>query len=413
VERHNLVAVAAAFFSLAASLGAQTEQVDVEWMLANGQATVTNSPLDIGVIGHVFDGDTSTLARTESVNPMVVTLSFATPKHLATSRVWFLGGDNRWRVETADSVADLDAGTGTFRVALDWATDAEETWQSRPFTAPISCRAVRLKLERLTRDDYVHLNEWQLFLLDRPFVITALRKAGADLELTWNSSLNQWYEVQTSENLASWSGVGFTKGSENETTFPVAAPLGDHGFFRVRKALPEGRPSIARRVLVLNIDPILEAHGGQRLSQYLGWNDPHLLNAAYLQDLGTASGGYVQWQVTHWVDLDLWPRKTDGYQDTDASYLQSWFDPQQYPWHSPDAADYDAILDLPLVSLNNKTAHEMAAAGKWMRSFGGAVLISASSPRFPGVSRARIGVSFRAVYAARKRGTVTLLLLCR
>lgn len=363
------VAVTAALFSLLTSLVAQTGQVDVAWALSNGQATVTNSTIDIGPIGNVFDGNTSTLARTQSINPMVVTLSFATPKQLMGSRTWFLAGDNRWRVETADTVAELDATTGTFRIALDWATGSEATWQDRSFTAPITCRAVRLKLERLTGDDYVHLNEWQLFLLERPFVITDLRRIGADLELTWNSSLNQWYEIQSSANLANWNGVGFQKGSENATVFQMVTPSGDRGFSRVRMALAEERPSVTRRVLVLNIDPVLEAQGNRRLDQYLGWNDSHMLTTNYLNDLSTASGGYVQWQVVAWVDLDLWPQQEDGFAYTDTTYFQSWNNPAQYPWHTNafgqlSTADYAVLLDMPLPSLSNKTAHQMAASGE-------------------------------------------------
>ena len=339
-------------------------QVDVASLLANAQATVTNTTIDIGPIGNAFDGNTNTLARTQSVNPMVVTLSFATPKQLIRSRVWFLAGSNRWRVETADSIADLDAASGTFHIALDWATDNDSAWRDRSFAAPITCRAVRLKLQRLTGDNYVHLNDWQLYVLDRPFVVTDLQSSGPNWQLTWNSSLNQWYEVYSSPDLTNWSSAGFQKGLENTTSLQVPSPPGDRGFFRVRKALPEDRPSITKRVLVLNIDPILEAQGGQRLHQYMGWNDPHDLNTAYLSDLSSASGGYVQWQLAAWVDLDLWPRKTDGFQYTDTTFLQSWFNSTQYPFHSPDSIDYDTLLDLPLTALNNKTAHQMAASGE-------------------------------------------------
>ncbi len=367
-----LTAICTYLYSLLTPLAAQTGQIDVAGMLICGQATVANSIIDIGPISAIFDGDTNTLARTQSINPMVVTLSFATPKQLMRSRTWFLAGNNRWRVETADTVADLDAATGTFRVALDWVTGPEAAWQDRSLAVPITCRVVRLKLQRLTGDNYVHLNEWQLFLLDRPLVITSLRKVGADTELTWNSSLNQWYEIQSSPNLgtsnsldlAAWNSVGFRKGSEHATMLQTPTPPGDHRFFRIRKALPEDRPAITKRVLVLNIDPILEAHGNQRLHQYLGWNDPHALTAAYLNDLSTASGGYVQWQVAATVDLDLWPAAIDGFRYTDTSYLQSWSNSQQYPWHTPNGADYDALLDLPLVALGNKTAHQMAACGE-------------------------------------------------
>ena len=60
---------------------AQTQRVDVAGALANDQATVTNSAIDIGPIGSIFDGNTDTLARTANVNPMVVTLTSAPVGH--------------------------------------------------------------------------------------------------------------------------------------------------------------------------------------------------------------------------------------------------------------------------------------------------------------------------------------------
>jgi hypothetical protein len=69
------------------------------------------------------------------------------------------------------------------------------------------------------------------------------------------------------------------------------------------------------------------------------------------------------------VDLDLWPQQEDGFAYTDATYYQSWNDPAQYPWHTNafgqlTTADYAILLDMPLLSLGNKTAHQMAASGE-------------------------------------------------
>lgn len=129
-------------------------------------------------------------------------------------------------------------------------------------------------------------------------------------------------------------------------------------------AQPQQQSPITKRVLVINIDPILEKQDGKRLNQHMGWNDPRSLTAGYLDDISAASGGYVKWELTHWVDLDLWPKKKDGFQYTDDTYLQSASDSKQFPWHNPDGLDYVALLDHPLPSLNDKTAHQMAAAGE-------------------------------------------------
>lgn len=127
---------------------------------------------------------------------------------------------------------------------------------------------------------------------------------------------------------------------------------------------PEKKPSVTRRVLVINIDPLLEDYGNERLSKHLRWNDPHQLTADYFNDITAASGGYVQWQLVAWVDLDVWPKKEDGFQYTDASYLRSWSDSKANPWHTPDSSGYEQFIDLPLPSLNNKTAHQVVASGE-------------------------------------------------
>jgi hypothetical protein len=130
----------------------------------------------------------------------------------------------------------------------------------------------------------------------------------------------------------------------------------------VRGAAQDKPPSVTtltRRVLVLNLDPVIEVENGKRLNEVMRWHDPRLLNQAYLDALSEASGGIVQWQVTDWHDLDLWPVKKDGFQYTDEAYLQSAHDSESYPWHQPDGIDYDALIDLRLPDGN--TPHGLAA----------------------------------------------------
>jgi hypothetical protein len=59
--------------------------------------------------------------------------------------------------------------------------------------------------------------------------------------------------------------------------------------------------------------------------------------------------------------LDLWPVKTDGFAYTDASYFQAWATGN---FHQPDSMNYEALLDMPLTQLGNRSAHQLAAAGE-------------------------------------------------
>lgn len=341
-------------------LRAQNELIDVAGAIALGRATVSYSAIDIGSIGDVFDGSTTTLARSRAVNPMVVTLSFSEPIRISRCRVWFLAGDNRWRIETADSVSDLDAGTGTFRVAFDWALGPESSWQDRTVASSVSCKVVRLLLHRPTGDNYVHLNELQLFAPDRAFSILEFRRQGQGGELMWSSVVGRWYALQSSSDLRQWSDGGFVKAAAETATGVIKPPPG-HRFFRVREARPEERSFIKKKVLVLNIDPVIESMGGMRLNQARGWNNSRTLNTAYLADLSEASGGYVQWEVAYWLDLDLWPVKLDGFAYDDASFFQAWSTGR---FHDPDAINYEALLDMRHPQLGNRSAHELAAASE-------------------------------------------------
>lgn len=111
---------------------------------------------------------------------------------------------------------------------------------------------------------------------------------------------------------------------------------------------PESEPTFTRprttplRVLTLNFNPIIEAEGGRRLTQVLGWNDPRVLEAQYIDDLHDASNGQANYEVVEHLELDAWPRKRDGFRYTDASFLGAWRSRQGF--HEPDGVDYEALI---------------------------------------------------------------------
>ncbi len=95
-------------------------------------------------------------------------------------------------------------------------------------------------------------------------------------------------------------------------------------------------------VLVLNFDPVIQSEGGKRLHEVGRWNDPRKLAEGYASDLAQASGGFVSYHVADWQDLDVFPAKTDGFRDTEESYLACWR--TKKGWHQPDGVDYHAIV---------------------------------------------------------------------
>jgi hypothetical protein len=339
---------------------AHAEQLNVQGLLDSGEATLEHSALDIGGIRDVFDGNTSSVARSAAVNPMAVTLVFGRPQRLTRTRILYSAGSHRWKLEVADTLTDLENSRGTYRRVLDWESASGDVWRERGIGTTTECQVARLTLERNWGDDYVHLYEWELFAEDRPFVVNAVQKTPAGLEISWESTAGRWYGVQASPDLREWKDVTIRKADDDTTTGTVTEPK-DGRFARVRAALPEEQKSVTKKVLVLNIDPVIESRGGRRLNAVQGWNDTRVLTDGYLADLSAGSGGYLRWDVVHWVDLDHWPVKIDGFAYDDASFLEAW---ATRKFHDPDALDYGALLDHPIAQLGNRSAHDLAAAGE-------------------------------------------------
>jgi hypothetical protein len=141
-------------------------KLDIESMLATGQATVTATTWDIGGPGAIFDNSTGSLYRTPNIDPAIVTLSFTTPQTLTGFRTLLTHtfGDPayRWKVEAADSLAHLDSQSGTYQLLVPFTNTPSDVFSTVMLGTAASARHVRLTAERLTGDNYVHLNSWEL-----------------------------------------------------------------------------------------------------------------------------------------------------------------------------------------------------------------------------------------------------------
>ncbi len=106
---------------------------------------------------------------------------------------------------------------------------------------------------------------------------------------------------------------------------------------------PGGSPApVSRKVAVLIYDPAVLAHGGQRLSEVMGWQNPLRLMQAYINDLRAASGGYANFQVVETQTLDSLPVKQDGFRYEVEGFLASLR--ASAGFHQPDEADYGRII---------------------------------------------------------------------
>ena len=143
------------------------EPFDINAMLDAGTASVTSAPIDIGSLINVFDGNTGTLARSASVNPAYVQVAFTGPRTLKEFRAWFshTWGDpsHQWMIETADTQVDMDLKIGSHATIVPWTGTPSDQYSVATLEEPVRTKLVRLTVERLTGDNYVHINEWSIY----------------------------------------------------------------------------------------------------------------------------------------------------------------------------------------------------------------------------------------------------------
>lgn len=108
---------------------------------------------------------------------------------------------------------------------------------------------------------------------------------------------------------------------------------------------------ITQKVLVLNMDPVLESRNNIKLHQ-LGawWNDPKVLSKQYISDFKEFTNGFINYEIADWIDMDGFPRSINGFEYDDKSYLTtydaalketggSYWSSEK--WHKPDGFDFD------------------------------------------------------------------------
>ena len=93
-------------------------------------------------------------------------MAFTSPRPFVGFNAYFAAASGnpayRWQVETADTQADMDAKTGTYRLAVTPTNTVSDQFSRVTLATPVTAKLVKLTATRLTGDNYVHINEWQL-----------------------------------------------------------------------------------------------------------------------------------------------------------------------------------------------------------------------------------------------------------
>lgn len=90
-------------------------------------------------------------------------------------------------------------------------------------------------------------------------------------------------------------------------------------------------------------NPIIEAEGDKTLIELKNWNDPVTLDAQHIADVDTASHGDVNYLIVDRYQIDDFPRKLDGFDYDDNTYLACLSNTSTC--HQPDTVDYGRIFE--------------------------------------------------------------------
>jgi hypothetical protein len=134
-------------------LTAELSRLDMAIMRANGTLQVeVNDPDLTPYLDALIDGDPSTLVRSNGVNPLVVTLTFTQPVRVTAVRIFPTYSLHDWVIEPLP---------GEERLLVRDAPG--QAWSSIELDQPTETAVVRVEVLRLERDDFVHLNEIELY----------------------------------------------------------------------------------------------------------------------------------------------------------------------------------------------------------------------------------------------------------
>ncbi len=95
-------------------------------------------------------------------------------------------------------------------------------------------------------------------------------------------------------------------------------------------------------LIVINYDPVLRGHGGTNLQRFMRWNNPRPMTTNLIRYLRESSGGYANFNLIEWIDVDAFPAKRDGFRYTEQSFLEMWKNKKKA--HQPDSVSYAAIF---------------------------------------------------------------------
>lgn len=129
------------------------KKLNLRAMMQTGDVSIqANDSAFIARLGDILDGNTTTLHRTENVSPLILTLTFNDPIRLKTVRLFPSYSNYDWAVHPSATETGF-----LIRNA------PEEQWSRIDFPEAKETKTVCVEVLRLLRDDYVHVNELEIY----------------------------------------------------------------------------------------------------------------------------------------------------------------------------------------------------------------------------------------------------------
>jgi hypothetical protein len=129
----------------------KAKKLNLPEMLEQGQLTISSNVSGLGGLEMAIDEVESSLAKSEGTNPFKITLQFSREVNIKAVRVLSSYSDYGWAVEA----------TGSPRLVVDTVVDGQ--WSTMAFPEGLKTKTLTVEVLRKLRDNYVHLNEIELY----------------------------------------------------------------------------------------------------------------------------------------------------------------------------------------------------------------------------------------------------------
>ena len=104
---------------------------------------------------------------------------------------------------------------------------------------------------------------------------------------------------------------------------------------------PDNQP-MRLKVLAVSYDPLVPSEDNRPLHEVMGWWNPRVMLQNMERDYERATGGFIDFEIVEWREVDGIPEKIDGFQYEVEEFVQAWR--AGGPFHSPDGANYPKML---------------------------------------------------------------------